>query len=77
MHRRKDRAAHRDNDVDLEPHELVRDLCVALAKYLRPAVLYSYSTTLDPTEFVQPLYKGSNPLAISRRRSRAEESDGR
>jgi len=49
MHRRKDRAAHRDNDVDLEPHKLVSDLCVALATSFRPAVFYRYSAALDPT----------------------------
>ena len=67
----------RDNDIDLEPDELGRDLGEALAASLRPAILDRDGAALDPAEFAQPLHKGGGPLAPSRRRARAQEPDGR
>ena len=69
--------SRRDNDIDLEPNELGRDLGEALAASLRPAILDRDGATLDPAEFAQPLHKGGDPLARDRRRGRAQEPDGR
>jgi hypothetical protein len=41
----------RDNDIDLEPDELGRDLAIALGTCLRPSILDCDGATLDPTEF--------------------------
>ena len=69
--------SRRDNDIDLEPDELGRDLGEALAASLRPAILDRDGATLDPAEFAQPLHKSGDPWARSRRRGRAQEPDGR
>ena len=69
--------AVRDNDIDLEPDELGGDLGEALAASLRPAILDRDGATLDPTEFAQPLHESGDPLAVGRRRARAQEPDGR
>jgi hypothetical protein len=53
----------RDNDIDLEPDELGRDLGEALVAALRPAILDSDGAALGPPEFAQPLCKSGNPLA--------------
>ena len=71
------RVAVRDNDIDLEPDELGRDLGEALVASLRPAILDRDGATLDPAEFAQPLHKSGDPLALGRRRARAQEPDGR
>jgi hypothetical protein len=68
--------SHRDDDVDLEPDELGRNLGEALLAPLGPAILDRDGATLDPTQFAQPLHKSGNPLALDRRRG-AQESDGR
>src|SRR5262249_11507823 len=52
-----------DNDVNLEPDELGRDLRGALCASLRPAILDRNGATLDPTAFAQSLHKSSNPFA--------------
>ena len=69
--------ARRDDDIDLEPDELGRDLGEALAASLRPAILDRDGATLDPAEFAQPLHKSGGPLALGCRRARAQEPDGR
>ena len=69
--------SRRDNDIDLEPDELGRDLGEALAASLRPAILDRDGAALDPAEFAQPLHKSGGPLAPGRRRGRAQEPDGR
>ena len=69
--------ARRDNDIDLQPDELGRDLGEALAASLRPAILDRDGATLDPAEFAQPLHKSGGPWAPGRRRGRAQEPDGR
>ena len=74
---RRTAASDRDNDIDLEPDELGRDLGVALAASLRPAILDRDGAALDPAEFAQPLHKSGGPLAPGRRRGRAQEPDGR
>ncbi len=55
------RGSRRDNDIDLEPDELGRDLGEALVAPLGPANLDRDSATLDPAEFAQPLHKSSEP----------------
>jgi hypothetical protein len=57
------RAPGRDDDIDLEPDEISRELGVAFAASLRPVILNRDGTTLDPAEAAQPLQKSSNPLA--------------
>jgi hypothetical protein len=54
----------RDDDIDLEPDELRRDVGQAFGVPLRPTNLNRHGATLDPTEFAQPLHKGGDPLAI-------------
>src|SRR5215475_13281795 len=66
-----------DDDIDLEPDELGRDLGEALIASLGPAILDGDGSILDPAEFAQPLYKSSSPLAPCQRSGRAQESDGR
>jgi hypothetical protein len=51
-------------DINLELDELRRDLGQAFGVSLRPTNLNRDGTTLDPTEFAQPLYKSGDPLAI-------------
>ena len=55
------RGPARDDDIDLEPDELGRDLGEALAASLRPAILDRDGATLDPAEFAQPLHKSGDP----------------
>src|SRR5262249_42292219 len=49
----------------------------AIAASLRPAILDDEVATFDPAEYVQPLQKGGDPIAMGRKRSRAQEPDGR
>ena len=69
--------SRRDNDIDLQPDELGRDLGEALVASLRPAILDRDGAALDPAEFAQPLHESGDPLALGRRRGRAQEPDGR
>jgi hypothetical protein len=61
-------ASRRNNDINLEPDELGRDLSEALATALRPAILDRNCAPLDPAKFLQPSYKRGNPLAVEGRR---------
>src|ERR1700738_1753829 len=70
-------ASRRDNDIDLETDELGRDLEVALAAPLGPAILNRDGATPDPAEFAQALHKSSGPLVLARGRRRAQEPNGR
>src|SRR5437899_9951998 len=58
---RWNRDTSRNNDIDVEPNELGRDLGVALGAALRPAILDRDGATLDPTEFAQACHKSSRP----------------
>ena len=71
-----DGASHRDNDVDLPPHELGGDFGHALGASLRPTILDCDGPTLDPTEFMQSLHKGSSPRTPTRS-VRAQDPDSR
>src|SRR5262245_65306224 len=68
---------HFDNDIDLDPDELGRDLGVALGATLRPAILDDDVATLDPPKFAQSLHESRNPWGRRRRRGRAQEPDDR
>jgi hypothetical protein len=67
----------RDNDIDVKPDELGRDLDEALAAPLRRPILDRDGATLDPADFAQPLQQGSDPLALDRRSGWTQVSDGR
>src|SRR5207245_623031 len=71
------RGSRRDDDIDLEPDELGRDLGVALYASLRPAILDRDGASFGPTKFPPPLHNRGHPWAIGRRRARAQEPDGR
>src|SRR5262249_46460582 len=66
-----------DNDIDLEPDELCRNLGEALAASLRPTILDLDVATLVPAEFMQLLHKRGHPLSLKQRRARAQEPNGR
>jgi hypothetical protein len=67
----------REDNVDLEPDKLSRDLGEALAASLAPPNLDRDIATFDPTEFAQPLHESSKQLAAPRRRGRAQEPNRR
>ena len=67
--------SRRDDDIDLEPDELGRDLGDTLLASLGPAVLDRDGTALDPTEFAQSLHERGDPLAGGRARALAHEAD--
>src|SRR5262249_38499999 len=69
--------SQRDDNIDFEPHEFGCDLSDALRACLRPSNLDRDVAALDPTEFSQPLYECSTPLALDRRRARPQEPDHR
>src|SRR5262249_57916731 len=72
-----DRGSRCDDDIDLKPDELGRDLSETLGASLRPAILDRNGPILDPAEFAQPLHKCGDPRALRRRRGRAQEPNGR
>src|SRR5262249_60393430 len=61
-----DRGSRCDDDIDLEPDELGRNLSKTLGASLRPAILDRNGPILDPAEFAQPLHEGSDPKAHRR-----------
>jgi hypothetical protein len=65
-----------DNDFDLEPDKLGRDLGKALGASFRPAILDRHGAILDPAEFMQSLGKSGDQFAFRRTRAQARESDG-
>src|ERR1700716_1032659 len=65
-----------NNNIDLEPHELGRDLGEALATPLRPPIFDRHRAALNPAELAQPLHKCGGPLTLDRRRICAQEPDG-
>jgi hypothetical protein len=67
----------RDDNIDLEPNEFRGDFGEPLVMSLRPAIFDRDGATFDPAEFAQPLHQSSNPAAQGRRRTGAEEADGR
>src|SRR5215831_8776022 len=78
MHRgHNGRGSRRDDDIDLAPGKLGRDLRKPLLASLGPAVLDRDTTTVDPTKFAQSLHKLGHPFASGRTRVRAQEPDGR
>src|SRR5262245_39823772 len=71
------RASTGDNDIDLEPNKLGRDLCEPAGASIGPAILDREVATLYPTEFAQPLHKSGSPWSPGQGRGRAKKSDGR
>src|SRR5262249_48743099 len=56
-------SCRRNNEIDLEPDELGRDLSETLGASLSPAILNGDGSILDPTEFAQPLPDCCAPAA--------------
>src|SRR5262245_22728243 len=71
------RASTGDNDIDLEPNKLGRDLCEPAGASIGPAILDREVATLYPTEFAQPLHKSGSPWSPGRGRGRAKKPDDR
>src|SRR5262249_40868319 len=69
--------SRRDNNVDLEPDELGRDLSEAIGAAFRPAILDCYGAAFDPVELTSSLPKSGAPLAGRRTRALARKPDGR
>src|SRR6516162_1550758 len=67
----------RDNDSNFKLDKLNRNLGVAVAAVLRPAILNRDRATLDPTEFAQSMRKSGGPQSVGRSRGRAQEPNGR
>ena len=59
-----DRGSKRDDDIDLKPDELGRDLGVALDAVFRPAILDRDGAPLDPAEFAS-LCKNATSRGLS------------
>src|SRR5262249_22554822 len=74
---RDDCGSRGNNDIDLEPYELIGNRGVALLAPLRPPILDRDVATFDPAEFAQSLDKGGDPFAPSGRRGRTEKPDSR
>src|SRR5262249_6820672 len=68
-------SARRDNNINLALDELGDNLSGALGSTLSPAILDRDRPTLNPAEFAQSLYKSCGPLALGRRRCRAQVPD--
>jgi hypothetical protein len=75
--RERRRGTDRDNDIDLEPNELGRDLSGSVIASFFPAVLNRDVAALDPAEFAKVQQKGIDPLALCRTRAPAQVPDGR
>src|SRR5262249_18948906 len=66
-----------ENDIDLQPDELGRELGEAFAASLRPAILNRDGATFYPAEFAQSLEESGRQLVLRRRCGRPQEPDGR
>src|SRR5262249_47732054 len=64
-----------ENDIDLEPDKLGRDLGITLGASLPPAILDGDGAALAPAELAQPLHERGGPCALACRRTAPEESD--
>jgi GAF domain-containing protein len=69
--------SERNNDIDLEPDELGRNLAVPLGTAPGPAKCHCHVTTFGPAEFAQSLDEGGHPRARLRQRARTQESNRR
>src|SRR5262245_31171332 len=69
------RGSRRENDIDLEPNELGRELGVALAAPLRPTILEREGAAFNPAELAQSLSKSRARKALVSRRPRANKTD--
>src|SRR5262249_38679316 len=66
-----------DDDIDLEPNKLVREIFQTLGVPLGPAILDREIAALDPAQLAHSLHEGGGPLALRRRATSAEQSDSR
>ena len=66
-----------ENQVDLAPDKLGREVGIALGASLAPAVLDRDGATIDPAEFAQPLHKCVDPCALAYWLAAAEVPDSR
>src|SRR3954451_8589905 len=69
-------AAHRHDNVYLQPNEFGRDVGVAFAPPFRPAILDRDGSAVDPTEFLQALQKSGGPSGPAGGRARPQKSNG-
>src|SRR6516165_7624575 len=53
-----------NDDIDLEPNELVCELAQTLGVPLGPTILDREIAALDPTQLAHSLHKGGSPLAL-------------
>ncbi len=65
-----------NDDVDLEPDELVRELGKALSMSFGPSILDGEIAALGPAQLTQSVHKCGGPLALSRRRTGAQQPNG-
>src|SRR5262249_21456820 len=73
---RDDCGSRGNNDINLEPYELLGNRGVALLLPLRPAIFDSDCSAFDPAKLMQPLHKSSNPRAPSRKIGCTQKPDG-
>src|SRR5262249_2469336 len=66
-----------EDDIHLETDELGCDFAIALVASLRPAILDSDGSALDPAKFTQPLHEGRGPRIPVQRCARPQKADGR
>src|SRR5262249_42664875 len=66
-----------ENQVDLAPDKLGREVGIALGASLAPAVLDRDGVTIDPAEFAQPLHTCIYPCALAYWPAAAEVPDSR
>src|SRR5262245_50707593 len=61
------RGVVRENNIDLQPDELSRDLGETFAAPVCPMILDRDIAPLKPTKFAQSLHEGGDPLGCDRR----------
>ena len=66
----------RENDIDLEPDELGRNLGEAFGASFRPTIFNSGVAALDPAELAQALHKSDDQRSLRRCCTGTKEADG-
>src|SRR5262249_56756346 len=72
----RDSGPNCEDDIHLETDELGCDFAIALVASLRPAILDSDGSALDPAKFTQPLHESRGPRIPVQRRARPQKADG-
>src|SRR5262249_56129838 len=67
----------RNDDIDLQPNELVCQSGQTLGVSLGPAILDREIAALSPAQFAYSLHECCGPLALCRGGSRPQQPDGR